>query len=1106
VVSSGKAPAAGAQVFATTQRSVPPFDAETLAHAEAGSDGRFVLTLPESWVAKPVAKHLALWAWSPHHALTAQGFDGADIPVGKSIELSLAQAAGQSLKVLDASGQLVADASVAPIYVDLGSSQDSLPSELIELLVAHANADGVVAIDAWPLAQIRKWRVESRANGIQEIQDFQNHPPDWAAGELKLAPVAQLAVKVEQEGTDDVPTATIRAQTYVVDASAPTGRSTMGRARGTIGKGRTELGPIVAGGSLIEIDCDPDSPIRPVLWPATLEAGKAAECVIRWKPGLLVTGRVLERGSGTPIANARLCWFQYPCGRRELVTDAEGRFHVYAFPGSVGIEDVSAPAPHLGVHDFGVFRYTIEEGVKEKVLPDIELVRGVPLRGTVSDADGKPVPGAWIAAKWMGSSSNRVENEITTVADDHGAYVLDPVAPSVALEVTARAGGASTPKPLKFDSAGTGSLELKLESRSLVSMKGRVVDEGGRPVAGATVETWRASPENTIGGERQVGAVTSTGPDGRFETPRELVPGESFAVRVSAPGKVVERTAWVRANSEDALEIALRALAVVAGSLREADGTPVVGARVAVCGDAPAPVESATDAQGRFRLEGLLPGKVFLLFEHRGRVSGKVADPSAGSLDWKLDAAEAPLRTLPAAAPRERELEIARSLVDPRVKKAVDDKKPDDVYLALRDAAWAAPSLALAQVEAGALDGWRADFVRGAAVQALQVDRPDDALAVSGLVQGAYSRAWGSLKMAESAPESARQRKIELLADAAVRAQEVQDPAQRLTVLVRVAENLLALGEEKTARSIVDRITPIAESLPREEWAGYARGRFAELLARFDLARALMIVEGLKDSFERVRHRGNIAHKIASTQPEAAERTLNTQGRQDFEWERWVPRVCHDMATIDRERAVGIAERTAIMGKAQALGAIALAIAKTDPKAAAKLLDEAIAALRNQASFGQRMEAPAVAASLLPIVEHIDPSRVREFLWLAVSLREPRPVRDALSRDQEPFAADAQLALLVARYDRDLARALLVPLVERLKLGDPHRYGDWATQPLAAAIAVTDPEWALSLANTTLPERATATIIAVLARSGEERWRYVQDEYLNLWIVGKEDL
>ena len=60
---------------------------------------------------------------------------------------------------------------------------------------------------------------------------------------------------------------------------------------------------------------------------------------------------------------------------------------------------------------------------------------------------------------------------------------------------------------------------------------------------------------------------------------------------------------------------------------------------------------------------------------------------------------------------------------------------------------------------------------------------------------------------------------------------------------------------------------------------------------------------------------------------------------------------------------------------------------------------------------------PVTAAGLLPVVEEIDPTLVRECLWQAVSFRLHRPA-DAFLVLMEPESNDRVLAAFAARYDR----------------------------------------------------------------------------------------
>ena len=112
------------------------------------------------------------------------------------------------------------------------------------------------------------------------------------------------------------------------------------------------------------------------------------------------------------------------------------------------------------------------------------------------------------------------------------------------------------------------------------------------------------------------------------------------------------------------------------------------------------------------------------------------------------------------------------------------------------------------------------------------------------------------------------------------------------------------------------------------------------------------------------------------------------------------------------------------------------------------LLDEAFAGLVELGRDGQRRIGPARVdpdgRRSCPTVERLDPDRLAERLWLAASCRPPRAA-GALRRRTSPTMAT--LALLVSRYDRAMAEAIVAPALERLPGaarpdGRPRRYAD----------------------------------------------------------------
>ena len=283
-------------------------------------------------------------------------------------------------------------------------------------------------------------------------------------------------------------------------------------------------------------------------------------------------------------------------------------------------------------------------------------------------------------------------------------------------------------------------------------------------------------------------------------------------------------------------------------------------------------------------------------------------------------------------------------------------------------------------------------------------------------------------------------------------------PAARVVALAGVADRLIDLGEVDRARTPrrgpADRPTPSPGSS-----GGPARAAFAECLARLDPANALALTEDLVDPapFDRCRLR------IARRWPAATRRKppgswprSATRGprpgpcpRSATRWPRSTPRW--------PGRLIAQARGDDPCLPAYALGMMALAVAEPDKPAATAWLREAFDRLAELAAAGPPPpgaphDPAAVAAALLPVAERVDPRLVPELFWRAASLHAPRPVAEARS--------DAVFALLMARYDREVALAFFEPLAARA-LAAP----DADLEPLVAAAAVLDPALAARLVD-----------------------------------------
>ena len=345
-----------------------------------------------------------------------------------------------------------------------------------------------------------------------------------------------------------------------------------------------------------------------------------------------------------------------------------------------------------------------------------------------------------------------------------------------------------------------------------------------------------------------------------------------------------------------------------------------------------------------------------------------------------------------------------------------------------------------------------------------------------------------------------------MLDKALLHARTEKDLLRKLDELGMIGCRLLDLGETGRGTQVLREGQRLADTMPRfvtgqrNPTIAHARGRFAAKLARIDAPAAFKLAEGYDDPYGEW-YNGGVALGLAERDPAGSERAfglLKNKGLRDLKVIRAVGR----MAAIDRERARRLAEALeSPIYQALALGSLARGLADADPKAAATLLDEAFGRLIKSARTGVEGQA-ATAAELLPVAERIDPELLRRCFWRTVALRPPRPA-GADPRGMYEGGA-ASLAIILARYDRTVARQVLEPAARRVRSLDYGRRS--LTLKLFAAAAVIDPAWAVALADS-LPDdtpsppasqgRDPSRVIAdVLAHGGPERWDHFNSREL----------
>ena len=361
-------------------------------------------------------------------------------------------------------------------------------------------------------------------------------------------------------------------------------------------------------------------------------------------------------------------------------------------------------------------------------------------------------------------------------------------------------------------------------------------------------------------------------------------------------------------------------------------------------------------------------------------------------------------------------------------------------------------------------------------------------------------RAGTLVDLADALPSSDRARKLALLDRAAEQARAAVPSSNKFFQMGEVAEHWLELGERDKARALFADGLKLVETLPKLKRTD--AGGLLTHLAWLDPEAPVELLRGVGPERWHERILANIAIRLAHEHPAEAERLLG-EIREPLWREMSAPRICRRMARIDADRARRIAAGLpGASERAYAWTFLALGLRSTDPAAAGAALDEAVKEIDGHSSTDpQEHWAANAAASILPLVEQIEPDRVEEVFWRAVA-QQPTDVdpRDDLGSDASSYLVD--LPMLLSRYDRDVAATLLEPVDAYIQSLSQRGEGNDLTPSIILALGSIDPRRAVEVVEALPKARslsindptnwARQTLSDHLAKPSERRW-------LSLW-------
>jgi protocatechuate 3,4-dioxygenase beta subunit len=350
-----------------------------------------------------------------------------------------------------------------------------------------------------------------------------------------------------------------------------------------------------------------------------------AAVTVRLGRGTALAGVVLDGTTRMPVAGARVVvdeglplpgeW-EDRLTRNEAVTDARGGFRI----GGLGRAPVSLIARAPG---YGPARH---DAVRAGSRVELFLFPGPTLSGTARDEAGRPVAGATVRLFGEGWSAPPPAEP----TDAAGRFIASGIEPGEFWVLGREGSRAPALAKVAVTAREDATVDLTLGDGGYVT--GRVVDEAGRPLPGATLrpETFDGRGLPTLVGETMAG---SSGADGSFAL-GPLPPG-ALGLVVSHRGHATGRVeAAVRSRqSADLRDVVLDTGLAIRGRVRghEGVGLPEVLVRAEPArGGEEAAASAETDADGAFSLSGLPAGAYDVVAQAAGFARARARATAGG--------------------------------------------------------------------------------------------------------------------------------------------------------------------------------------------------------------------------------------------------------------------------------------------------------------------------------------------------------------------------------------------------------------------------------------------------------------------------------------------
>jgi hypothetical protein len=841
-----------------------------------------------------------------------------------------------------------------------------------------------------------------------------------------------------------------------------------------------------------------------------VKSGKTAVEKVALIPAVHIRGRVADKATLKGISGVGLILID-GLSMRYVVTNARGEYTFYSRTGDVGIFVSHAPDPYVAPSSSVRVIWDDTSAVKS---PDILLDSTSSFEALVVDAAGRPIERAEVRI-----AANDSEDEaFKTVlhSDAAGRVILGDFSTKQTLAIRGRSNNAAAAMKKVPLGSQKGPIRLVLSEKTAFVLRGTMLDDAGLPILQADLKLFPDEPAPTNYQEwcslqsYRMGnfsvAESKSDAEGKFEF-AGLWPDIRYRLFLKAPGHERYASAIIHAHADKTCDLGkivlARTVEVVEGTVIDSVGKPVAGARVFNSGDGPEPMETRSDAGGRFRLEGFRKGPAYVFAIKDGyQFAGLRTTAGAKDAAIKMfrNGEATPKRSLATTTfPPEEQKKLAREVLEKAWDTLKHKKKSvvSEIGRALLQGMYGSDDMSVVQresvitlmekVDPDQAKRWKAELpAKSASKKRMTTDEENENPAANAIQQVAEEDIDKAMSLLDKDAEQSI-RLLRVLTDhfaekdhdkalrcaekAIVRARSLDQP-NRTMELARWGQTVLELGNKEAGRKLLDEAADTADrwktdSLRYDE----ACGVVAESIAPYNAGRAIAILKIISDDKYRQDYRMRVA--VALEDIKQVEALLKGQNPETIKTNRmcWASRTA---ATRPADAVRGMEtqlKQDEAEGESVHFAKLAERIGTRDMALARRLIDRGLAALFSEHAVltdEMMLNGAAKAARLAVIARKVDRADMEDVVLRVLALRQTP------GKDDSPLPileADVRTARILALTDAAAARHILQTIEPSTETLENRR--EWLQ-----AWALADPRHGAELAEKELARCKSGALIA----------------------------